>query len=319
MIKLTRLSDGPIISPRAGIDWEKNGVFNPGVCYDGKIVHMLYRAFGEDNVSRLGYAFSRDGINFEGFLDRPVFDHTENPEEVWGCEDPRITKNGDDFYISYTALSPKNIKDSVKYPFPVDLPYSIKIALAKTKDFRRYEKMGTILHSPDKDAALFPEKINNHQYLFHRVWPNISLAKSKNLEEWIDLGAIMKPRAGFFDSYTIGVGAPPIKTELGWLVFYHGVDEALTYCLGIFILDLNHPEEVLYRSSKPILEPKLPFEREGFVKNVVFTCGAVEIDGNFYVYYGGADTCIGVAMVKKKVLLKDLVQAMQIKINAVTS
>jgi len=110
----------------------------------------------------------------------------------------------------------------------------------------------------------------------------------------------MRPRGDSWESVKIGAGAPPIKTEGGWLLFYHGVDEDMVYRLGVALLDLKNPSIVLKRQEEPILEPEKYYELEGIVKNVVFTCGAVEVNNTYYVYYGGGDYVIGVATVKKE-------------------
>ncbi|MER3475131.1 MAG: glycosidase, partial [Armatimonadota bacterium] len=110
----------------------------------------------------------------------------------------------------------------------------------------------------------------------------------------------MRPRPGTWESLKIGAGAPPIKTEYGWLLFYHGVDDNRVYRLGVALLDLKDPSKVIKRYDKPVLSPETQWEKEGQVPNVVFTCGAVEIDETYFVYYGGADTVIGVATISKK-------------------
>ena len=97
-------------------------------------------------------------------------------------------------------------------------------------------------------------------------------------------------REGMWDSWRIGGGAVPIRTERGWLEIYHGADHTQRYCLGTMLADLEHPEKVTARSSQPILSAEAPYEREGFFGNAVFTCGAVaEPDGRVMIYYGAAD------------------------------
>jgi len=123
----------------------------------------------------------------------------------------------------------------------------------------------------------------------------------EDLIHWTDHKIIMRPRPGTWESLKIGAGAPPIKTEYGWLLFYHGVDDNRVYRLGVALLDLKDPSKVIKRYDKPVLSPETQWEKEGQVPNVVFTCGAVEIDGTYFVfYYGGADTVIGVATISKK-------------------
>jgi predicted GH43/DUF377 family glycosyl hydrolase len=105
----------------------------------------------------------------------------------------------------------------------------------------------------------------------------------------------MRPRSDFWDCVKIGAASPPIELDEGWLLVYHGVDNKRTYRLGITILDKENPERVVYRSKIPILEPTEDYERFGFVPNVVFSCGAILIDGRLLIYFGCADTVIGVA------------------------
>lgn len=109
----------------------------------------------------------------------------------------------------------------------------------------------------------------------------------------------------------MGAGAPPIKTELGWLHFYHGVDQNLVYRLGLLVHKLDNPSQIIYRSKEPILEPSLDWEKQGYINNVVFTSGAVEKDGKYLVYYGAADKFIGVAAIEKQQLLSELEKELQ--------
>ena len=135
--------------------------------------------------------------------------------------------------------------------------------------------------------------------MFHRILPDIYIAYSDNLKEWYGHSIVMKPREGFWDCKKIGAGGPPIKTDSGWLLFYHGVDENRIYRLGVALFDLDDPSKLLSRQEEAILEPAESWELDGDVPNVVFTCGAIEKDGTYFVYYGGADTVIGVATVDK--------------------
>jgi predicted GH43/DUF377 family glycosyl hydrolase len=104
----------------------------------------------------------------------------------------------------------------------------------------------------------------------------------------------------------VGFGGPPIKTEKGWLVFYHGVDQQHVYRLGVVLLDLKDPTKVLYRSQEPVLEPRETYEVNGQTPNVVFSCGVVEREGFFLVYYGAADKVIALAKIPHENLLNSL-------------
>lgn len=289
-LKLKRYEGNPILKPRPENKWESKAVFNCGVTFENNLVHLLYRAIGEYEtyISRMGYAISKDGINFRRF-DQPVFEPQEDYESL-GCEDPRITRLGGQFYITYTALFNRAWSGTGN-----------RVALASTRIFKDFNRYGVIL--PDienKDAVIFPEKIQGKYVMFHRIFPDIWIAYSHNLVDWCGHRIIMRPRKNSWDCYKIGAGAPPIKTECGWLEFYHGVDENKLYRLGVALFDLHDPSKLLARQDKPILEPEEDYEVEGDIPNVVFTCGAIEKDDSYYVYYGCADTVIGLATVSKE-------------------
>jgi predicted GH43/DUF377 family glycosyl hydrolase len=287
-MKLQRFAGNPILAPIAEHDWESRTVFNCGVTQiDGKVV-LLYRAQGtESNVSRLGYAESTDGFHFTR-RDEPVF-VPEDETETWGVEDPRLTPIGDEHAMLYTAWS----------------PLGIQVAMASTRDFATWRRHGIVIPGPDnKDAALFPEKIGGRWVMFHRIPPAIWLAYSDDLIHWGDYRKIMEPRPGHWDDWKIGAGGPPLMTEHGWLCIYHGVSPDRVYRLGVALLDLDDPSKVLSRPAPAILEPEEPWELTGDVPNVVFTCGTAELDGRYFVYYGGADKVIAVATADREELLR---------------
>lgn len=287
-MQLTRSTANPILTPLAGNAWEDRTVFNPGVAQrDGKVI-LIYRAQGHDNdVSRLGYAESTDGVHFSRAA-TPIFAPTE-PAEVLGVEDPRLTFLDGRWQMLYTAWSPDNIQ----------------VALASTADFHTWERHGIVIPGPDnKDAALFPRRVNGRYVMFHRIPPAIWLAFSDDLLQWSDYQRIIEPRAELWDALKVGAGGPPLETPDGWLVIYHGVDHDRVYRLGVALLDLEEPTRVLYRATAPILEPEESWELAGDIPNVVFTCGTAELDGEYYVYYGGADKVIGLATAPKDELLR---------------
>ena len=289
-MKLKRFSENPILKPIKKNKWEGGAVFNCAAVFDGKRVHLLYRAIGEYDIyiSSLGYAVSKDGFNFQRH-DKPVFEPRENYER-FGCEDPRITQIDGTFYVTYTALSNRAWSGKGN-----------RVALASTMDFQSFERYGIILPDMEnKDAVIFPEKVSGKYVMFHRIMPDIWIGYSDNLKEWYGHKIVMRPREGLWDCKKIGAGPPPIKTEKGWLLFYHGVDEKRVYRLGVALFDLNDPSRLIARQEGPILEPEEPWELEGDVPTVVFNCGAIEKNGMYYVYYGGADTVIGVATVSKE-------------------
>jgi beta-1,2-mannobiose phosphorylase / 1,2-beta-oligomannan phosphorylase len=286
-VKLTRHPANPILKPIPEHPWESRNVFNNAVTQVGEKIILLYRGQGTENdISRLGYAESTDGVNFTR-LPEPVF-VPETPDEVQGVEDPRLTWLDGRCQMLYTAWSPQ----------------SIQVARASTTDFHTWERHGIAFAGPDnKDAALFPAKIDGRYVAFHRIPRSIWLAYSDNLTTWTDYVEIMQPRHDAFDNLKLGAGGPPIETELGWLVIYHGVDQNLRYCLGVALLDRDDPTKVINWPKQPILEPEEPWELVGDVPNVVFTCGTAELGDDYLIYYGGADRVIGLATANKRDLL----------------
>ena len=210
------------------------------------------------------------------------------PTEVNGVEDPRLTFLDGRWYMVYTAWSPR----------------SIEVAMASTTNFLTWERHGTVIPGPDnKDAAIFPERVGGRYAMFHRIPPAMWLAYSDDLHHWGDYQQIMVPRAGNWDAWKIGAGGPPLRTDYGWLVIYHGVDHERRYRLGVAMLDLDDPSRVLNWPAASILEPEETWERAGDVPNVVFTCGTSERDGQYFVYYGGADRVMGVATIDRATLI----------------
>ena len=207
--------------------------------------------------------------------------------EEHGIEDPRLTVIDGKYYITYTAVS------SVGY----------HIALAQTKDFKRYDRIALVSEPGNKDGVLFPEKINGLYARLDRPFGRgigaIWLSYSPDLVNWGRSEMVLAPRPRYWDSFRIGASAPPIRTERGWMEIYHGVRMTASgpvYRIGTVMLDLANPTKVVGRCLAPVLSPREEYERVGDVGNVVFACGAVvEPDGEVKVYYGAADTSICVA------------------------
>lgn len=310
-----KFEGNPILKPKEEHSWESKAAFNPGAIYENGKVHLLYRAIGDKEVSVLGYASSRDGLNIEERLSYPVYTKKGKGEEHFseflpspifycsgggwngGCEDPRLTLIGDTAYLLYTAF---------------DGWGSLRIALTSIglEDFRnkKWNWKNPVLISPPgeihKNWVIFPEKINGKYAILHSISPKILVDYFDSLEEFdgnkylksYHSGKLNKKR---WDSWTRGAGPPPIKTKEGWLLLYHAIArrEPGKYKLGAMLLDLKDPTKVLYRSKEPILEPTEPYENEGFKAGVIYSCGAVVADGILFIYYGGADsvTCVATA------------------------
>jgi predicted GH43/DUF377 family glycosyl hydrolase len=185
--------------------------------------------------------------------------------------------------------------------------HGTRVCLASTENFLIWRRHGVILpDQDDKDAALCPEKIGSRYCMLHRIPDDIWIAYSEDLVHWTDHQIIMRPRPDNWDSARIGAAGPPLRTEHGWLLIYHGYDDKRVYCLGAAMLEIESPSSVIARLRDPILTPREDWEIHGEVPNVVFSCGAVELEGTYYVYYGGADRVIGVATVPKVELLDAL-------------
>lgn len=303
MIELERYQKNPILSPTKNW-WESLAVLNCGATLFKNKIILLYRARGGDFVSRFGLAESCDGKKIDERLKNPVYEPDINdPYTRLGVEDPRITKIGKIFYITYVAASLYEAGHKKPAGMP-DVPYRARVGLLTTRDFKKFKNYGIILPQlDDKDAGLFPEKFGANFVLLHRLYPHIWISYSKDLKHWEKGQVLAKTRKKSWDCQRIGAGSPPIKTEKGWLLFYHGQDSKKVYRLGIILLDSKNPKKILYRSEKPILEPEMSYEKKGQIPNVVFTCGAVEKDDFYYLYYGAADKVICLAIIKKSKLL----------------
>jgi len=300
---LTRFAENPVLEPIKEHPWESRYVLNPGAIKLNGKVYLIYRAVGEDDVSRLGLAVSEDGFKFAERLEEPVFE-PKGRSETRGCEDPRLTLIGDRVYMLYTAYG--------------SLVAQIACASISVSDFlnhswQAWRRDGLVFpRFINKDGALFPEQFNGKFAMLHRVDPHIWITFSPHLRcPWPKKAH--KILAGstcgmMWDGSKIGAGAQPLKTRYGWMLITHGVDYAHVYRLGIMLLDLADPTILLYRSPNSILEPietsEVGEDGKSWVPNVVFTCGAVPREDNkemldaedeVLVYYGAADSVISVA------------------------
>lgn len=309
-IKLRRVKENPIITPTPEHSWESKATFNPGaISLEGK-VHLIYRAMSEDNTSVFGCATSQDGIHLDYrsptpvYVPREPFEQKLEPGGNSGCEDPRLTQIGDKIYMLYTAFDGKNLP-------------RVALTWILVKDFitQTWDWAKPVLISPpnidDKNACIFPETINGNHFIIHRSGDDINSAFSPNLDfdgkTWIEEYRWIAPRKGMWDDKKIGIAAPPLKTNQGWVLFYHGISsEDGFYRVGACLLDLRDPTKVIARLDKPIFEPETDYEKKGIISNVVFPCGAVVIGENIFVYYGGGDKVVGVATVTVTDLLNSL-------------
>jgi predicted GH43/DUF377 family glycosyl hydrolase len=276
-------------------DWPYtvNAVFNPAATrLDGETL-LLARVEDRSGLSHLCVARSRDGVTgWTVDAASRLLPDLESESERYGIEDPRITRVGDEFMVVYTGYASGG---------PL-------VRLASTHDFKTYELHGTVMPPEDKDAALFPQRFRDRWALIHRpvaVSPrdmaHIWLSWSPDLHYWGEHSILLPAReGGWWDAHKVGLGPPPLLTERGWLLLYHGVRVTVSgslYRLGLALLDADRPERVLARSSEWVFGPRAPYELTGDVPGVVFPCGwTLGDDGDTVrMYYGAADTSICVA------------------------
>lgn len=316
---------GVVLTPDVTDPYEAGGVLNPAAVLHGGLTYVLYRSVALDppNYSRILIATCRTLSAGQIEVNRlhKVALEPEEPYERWadgnggGVEDPRITKLGDFYYMTYTAYGTVG---GITAP---------RIAVARSRDIFHWERMGLICFSPlqvevgdrvlnfdlnaipNKDAVLFPELIDGKYCMLHRPMfdpatdmpQSIWMSWSDDLMRWNDHRLLLAPELSW-ERVKVGAGTQPILTGDGWLVFYHGVegaddaDPARRYHAGVLILDQDDPGKILYRSPRPVLSPESDEERTGVVNNVVFPCGAVvSAGGHIDVYYGMGDRAIGLA------------------------
>ena len=291
-----RSDNNPILLPIENSPWQNKAVFNPAALRIDGTTHLLYRAMGEDNTSVIGYAATKDGIKISSRSDQPAY----VPREAFelkakpgnsGCEDPRLTKIGDQVYMVYTAYRGEGVP-------------RVAMTHIALKDFlnQRWNWARSILITPlwtdDKDACLFPEKINGKYYIIHRTNFAMCLDPISSLGDnalVTTLTPIVGPRVGMWDSKKVGLSCVPIKTKAGWLTLYHGIDAVGVYRIGAVLLDLNDPYKVVGRTKGYLFEPQTPYEKSGQINEVVFPCGAVLEGDTLFVYYGAGDTVVAVA------------------------
>lgn len=281
---MTRFEENPILMPKPENPWESKYVFNPAMFKLDDRIHYIYRAMGEDMVSRLGYASSRDGFNIDERLDEPIFEPVNHIEKK-GCEDPRVTVMDGQCFMTYTAYG----------EIPQIGITSIAAKDIKEKKWNWGERIYPFPSEVNKNAVIFPEKIDGNYVMLHRIEPDIHIAYSEDLENWFNSKILMRAREDSWDSLKIGAAGPPIGIDEGWLQIYHGVDGNKVYRLGAAILERNKPECIKYRTEGFFIEPEKHYECEGFVNNVVFSCGSVMHKGKVLISYGCADTVIGVS------------------------
>lgn len=239
------------------------------------------------SISHIRVARSKNGIDFT--IDEKPFIFPCSPDAEFGIEDARVTFIDGRYYINYTIVSGDGWST----------------AISVTDDFITHERLGVIFHPQNKDVSIFPEKVNGKYIALHRPnnsefgKPSIWYAESPDIIHWGNHKCIVRPRSNNYESMKVGGGSAPLKTDKGWLCIYHGKSNNSRYSLFALLLDLDNPRCIVKRSEKPIFEPELPYETEGFFPNVVFCNGLIQKEGNIYMYYGSADetSCLAVSTV----------------------
>ena len=289
---LEKYEGNPIISPKdfPGAD----AVFNCGqTMYEGKTILLLSIILSGDPTPRIHIAESSDGINFtihpEPFITRAE-EEPFRSLDFWVI-DPRVTRIGDTYYIVRPGNSDKGV---------ISL-------LEKTTDFKSRELIDIIALPDNRVPCLFPEKIDGSYVRLDRPYApgapdthgHIWISYSPDLIHWGHHRFLIGPSWAMWNSYKVGP-TPPIKTDKGWLVIIHGVAKScagVRYSLGALLLDLKDPSKIIGKTEEYILTPDKTYEFQGNIPNVVFSCGAIADyeEDRLRIYYGAADTCIGLA------------------------
>jgi len=289
----TRHPANPIITVDQ-LPYRANSVFNPGAGQvDGETL-LLVRVEDLRGISHLHVARSTDGATNWRFDPAPLIrpEPETRPEEIWGCEDPRLTwlPELQSWAIAYTAYSRRG---------PL-------VSLALSDNFTDVRKLGPVMPPEDKDAALFPRRIGDRWAMIHRPSPlrgfaHMWISYSPDLRHWGDHELLLEARDGaWWDAGKIGLGPPPLETNDGWLVCYHGVHGSASgpiYRVGFALLDLDDPRRVVRRTDEWVLAPSAPYERSGDVNKVVFPTGWVldASSNKLSLYYGAGDSVIALA------------------------
>lgn len=284
-----RHSENPIIGRNPLPDVSR--IFNSAVLpYEGGFVGV-FRGEQRDGIPHIYFGKSSDALHWEFDTEKIRFtDENGNPFQPIYAYDPRLVKVEDTYYAIWCQ----------------DM-YGAAIGMAKTKDFKTFTRLENPFLPFNRNAVLFPRKINGNYVMLsrpcdngHTAFGDIFISESKDLEFWGRHRHVMGKSENWWESLKIGGGAAPIETDRGWLLFYHGVVNTCNgyvYSVGAAILDINEPSKVLHRCSNYVLTPEEWYEERGFVPNVCFPCATLQDSesGRITLYYGCADSYVGVA------------------------
>jgi predicted GH43/DUF377 family glycosyl hydrolase len=323
--------DGVILC-KTKLEFENQSVLNPAVIRDGDFVHFFYRAVHEGNYSSIGYCKVGTPLKVLERWEKPILD-PQFDYESHGMEDPRIVNIDGLYYLSYVAFDGVNALGALatssdlrqfdrKGIIVPKIKYSDFDRLTKNKKklnekYLRYNRDANFL--ADKDLVFFPRRINGKLTFMHRIKPDIQLVSFDKLEDlteafWDDYflhfeeHIMLAPKYPHEVSY-VGGGCPPIETEHGWLVIYHGVKDVIKgyeYAACAALLDLDDPRKEIARLPYPLFKPEEDYELKGDVDDVCFPTGTDLQDDNLYIYYGAADELIACASVSLRGLVDEL-------------
>jgi beta-1,2-mannobiose phosphorylase / 1,2-beta-oligomannan phosphorylase len=312
LLRLRRLSGNPILIPTE-LPWENAAVCNPAALLHNGEVHLFYRAIDTGGISSVGHAVSRDGRTEWRRSGTPLLARDpRDPYQTLGVEDPRITWLEGRAHLTCTLASVYPDRDPK--PWDAGTPWRVRVGLSVSEDLETFTPPRVVIPRRDsKNAVLFPERVGGRYVMFHRPYPDVWIAYSKDGYKWTGHKRVMRPRPGMWDGERVGAGPPPMWTEYGWLLMYHateilpGEPKIRRYRVGLALFDREDPSRLIARSPEPVFEPEAgyeaPFRVGDWEIQVVFPTGWVEREGQVLVYYGAGDTMIGVATVGKDELL----------------
>lgn len=316
----------PILSPDSSyaftcpvrnenVQWQEKNVLNPTAFVKEGKVYLLYRAQDSAMTSRLGLAISEDGIHFTkqaAPIFYPMQDALKNYEWEGGVEDPRIVMTPEEkYFLTYTSYDGK----------------TARLCFAISSDLKTWQKMGPVLKSEkyintwSKSGAVIVEQVHdqmvakkiNGLYWMYYGDTDLYMAYSKDLIHWdalentesSKLFSVLHPRPGYFDSRLVEPGPYALYTNMGIVLIYNSSNAAnngdralpkFTYAAGQALFDAGVPYKLIDRTSSYFIFPNKDYELVGEVNNVCFVEGLVPFKNKWFLYYGTADSKIGVAI-----------------------
>ncbi|MEI7492092.1 MAG: pesticidal protein Cry7Aa [Bacteroidota bacterium] len=332
-----------VLLTKTDLEFENEGVLNPAVIREGDSVHVFYRAVRQGNNSSIGYCRLDGPLTIAERWDKPII-VPEFEYESHGVEDARIVKIDDLFYLTYTGYDGTNArgalatskdlkvftKQGVIVP-PITYAQFVFLAESTGKVNENYYRNHKFYYQEadpekkmmlwDKNVIFFPRRIHGKLVFLHRIRPGIQIAfvddikdltkqywekYFENLHEHIVLDPVYQHESSY-----IGSGCPPIETEHGWLLIYHGVqetDKGRVYSACAALLDLDDPSKELARLPNVLFSPEYDWELYGEVNNVVFPTGTAIFGNTLFIYYGAADSYIACASLSLSSLLAELIK-----------